>query len=183
MSKARTVALLTAGALAMAALALPSLASASEWTFEGEPLQEEAAVQVEGTYGYSSFYGSFKCGIEGEATLLPGDEGEIAELVTTSEPCEGHFADCEVRPQFETPWPIEARTKDILVTEATEKWLLSGCFFSEIVMEGSMQLTPGNPSGITSLSLYGVMFDSITSIPLIVTGELEVTPAGTYGFQ
>jgi hypothetical protein len=88
-----------------------------------------------------------------------------------------------VSPQFETPWPFEARSEDIFVSEASEKWLLSGCGSFVVELEGSMVLTPDNQAAMSSLHLEGTMVDSVSHFPFLVTGELEVSPAETYGFE
>ena len=172
------------GAIMAIALALPAVASASEWTSEGEPILEEQPIELDGTYSYSvNGIGSFVCTIHGEATLVPGDEGEISNLAA-SNPCKGSFFGCEVELLFETPWPLEARAEDVLVNDLGERWrLCPPSYPGEVTVEGDIELTPDNPAAISSFGLYGFMEDTKTHLPLVVTGELEVSPAGVYGFE
>jgi hypothetical protein len=61
-------------ALSAAALAGPAAASASNWTVEGEPLTEPAAVGFAGSVKLSISGSGIQCSLEGEASLFPTDE-------------------------------------------------------------------------------------------------------------
>jgi hypothetical protein len=178
MNKARTVGLFALSI--MTALALPAFASAAEWTREGEPLEEPQVIGLEGTYGHFTAFGSFKCPVQGEATLLPGDQGEITELQVTG-PCQGSVFNCKVEPVLETPWQMEAQPSgNIFISEAKENWVFPECIFAPPV-EGSIELTPNNSGAMSSLIISGTMEETVTGFPVPPNGELKVTPAGIYG--
>ena len=182
MKRTRIARLLALSAVTAAVLALPAFASAAEWTVEGEPLLEEQSIELEGTYGFESGYGSFQCDVRGEATLTPGDEGEVTDLELLA-PCQGSFLGCKVDPALETPWSLEARATDVFVAEAKETWTLPGCFYPPLSFEGSIVMTPDDPEAVSSFALSGVLLDTITHLPVYASGELAVTPAATYGVQ
>lgn len=88
--KIKKILLLAMAALCAVAVAVPSAASAEAFWIdeEGFPLEENAEVALNGSFGFITQAGGIECGVTAAAILEPGESGTLTELGL--ENCEGN---------------------------------------------------------------------------------------------
>jgi hypothetical protein len=148
MSKVKKTLLVVLALCAAAVFAIPASASAVEWKYEGEPLAEEKTIDLEGTLTREGMGYSFRCGYSAEATLFPGDEGEIRTIEFLPETCVEvgggvYTAGCELKSSWAAlPWRLHAtkNEKGVISVAITNEspfewpfmfnWQLSDCTYA-----------------------------------------------------
>ena len=179
--------LLALMAVVGALFAIPAVASAAEWTQEGEPLVKPAKIQLVGFYDAEGSNVGYGCeGVTVDLTLQPGDEGEVTQ-VSYGGTCKGQanwsFCGSFANKAVSLPWDIQATAGGISVPDVdeTRKWNSSSPCKGhwEGLFESSWVLTPDSYYEMGSVSLFGQSH----SLMGAVQGEFEILPAGIYGIQ
>ena len=183
-------------ALAAVAFAAPGMASAAEWTHEGEPLAEEVTVQFEGTAKFEDQEGN---GVEctdayADVDLEPGSTGKVTSFGPTNvSNCHvlgslGSVCSLEEVTSLALPWEVDVNAANFTITGVHIINHMSGGFFcevaigsaKEITLSGNVTATPDNTAAISSITLSGSLSSSLGG-SVVVSGTMQGTPAGTYG--
>jgi hypothetical protein len=168
-----------------AMLAIPGVAAAAEWTQEGKALEEPVTVQLSGSIGVTGGSIGFNCpDVTGEATLSPGDQGEITAL-DMGPGCPGtgglNGATAAVT-SVGLSWPLEARengTVGLIDPEWYAPFYPRNPFDITWKLKASeLTLTPDYQWAISSFHVGGEVEGG-----LAVYGSLDVDPAGVYAIE
>jgi hypothetical protein len=177
---------------AIAMFAIPSLASAA-WTDATAEVEANAAVSFAGKASFVGELGGISCtSSTASATLTPGTTGDVTAFGATPSSCKGSggLAFCTVVSVTSTnlPWTAHTNGSTIAITGVHIDNTYSGAFcpYHEITLQGEVTATPDNLHAATkgtvggSLKAYnnttGAFIQNVTA-----SGELSVTPSGTYG--
>lgn len=194
--------MLALAGMSFAALALggPTAAGAAQWTWEGVPLEENAALELSGPVTFENKVGNgFHCE-EATASLLlePGETGNVVGF-TTQNPltqCEalGFFKNfaCQVKNVVSEgkPWAVHAKggaEPDILITGFKVTYQLQAAlctttFGSQITLEGELTLIPNDPKGIFAVGMSGAL-ETPKSETYEMVGSLFATPTEKLGIE
>lgn len=193
MKKISTKLSIALAALVVTAFAVPAMASASAWTMEGEQLTESHTLDLDGTVTFASEGGAggISCVVDAEAVISPGSEGEVVSYAAKSCNSFGAFNSvygCQVaQVNPVVPWDLDITSNgkvgvsNVLINVKTN----SGCFFGEqITYQGGFRMAPDNTEAISYFGLSSAYGEMKSSIGLVtVSGQLNVTPAETYGIE
>jgi len=196
-------------ALSSAALAVPTMASASIWTKEGvqtpfneypawsdegAPLDEATSISLSGTFKFSSAVaGGIQCTLSTSGTLTPVLYGQITSASISAPSCttSGPLATCKVdsTSMGSLPWDSTATeksgVKSISVTGVSITYKLvsakgGACGVTpEVTLTGGFTATPDNSLAMTTLTPSGTM--KVGSSNVTMSGSLGVTPSGKLG--
>jgi len=166
-------------------------------------IPEHAIVELDGSVRLVDSYSlhtSVECAASGEATLAPGDEGEIVDLEFDPPSCvvSGASGSSGFNPVFEgceviavqptLPMTIDANDPKNVTIEGFNALIEydSECFVSEVQTEGDVALKPDNSEAMSKWTLSseeqvvyagGLEFESATG------GYFDLTPAGVYAID
>lgn len=189
----RKIALLTAAVAATAALAAP--ASAAEWTYEGLPLEEDAAATFGGTLTFSREEPNIKitCGVEMKTTLHPGGEGTVGFFKAYFNTCSGNILGCTPASLLSAgglPWSLDALSTTEVGLGGVElvSSFFQPCLIQKLVMEGEVVGFPDNPNAISSIEFNeesGSLQTNYPGFDMKVSGTLAAffAPEGAYGIE
>jgi hypothetical protein len=213
MKTIRTLLLVVA---ALAVLAVPATASAANWQKDGKELglhwssggapmeSGEGSLALEGTLSWQSAgLGSISCPVSGNATLTPGNTGQLSNVTVTAAGCKmsGAIAlecksDTITSVQVtEQPLPITAKEvggqRVIEVSSHSIVYQFNGGKCEKevgaIIVAGSQIATPNNSTAISSLAFSGKMSAYATKLGSLGnvngTSSLNVSPEGKYGIS
>lgn len=178
-------------ALLASALAGAPSAAANEWVDGGEELPGEVAATFTGVVGPVTALGTFECVVHGAVDLKPGGTGNLKSLEFTAKTCAGTgvLAGCKLEKYTLAgmPWLMHATAIKIDVTKVDVKFEYDAkCAVEESrSFYPSLDLIPNNTAAISSTAIAGEGIVEIAGLELEAeaTGELELSPTGTYGIQ
>jgi hypothetical protein len=178
----------------MSAFAASASASTYQWVKNGQPLTSPQTVVLTGwAYATELSTSSYECEVKAEATLYPGNEGEITRFDFLPASCSGSggFEGCVLESgEAADSWPIQATEKGLVVKgfKIVAHYGENGCMYDGYSLTteatGDWVAKVNNQSAISTLSLGG----EVSVYPLggevtteYGTGNLAVSPAGVYG--
>jgi hypothetical protein len=191
MKSIKKLLLIGCGALAMVALSVPALASATEpiWTDNGAPLKGQGNLSLQGTLAFSSEKGGVECAVSGLAALEANKNTGWLWLGSSIDPknCKatGWRAFCPVSSVTLSPsiWYFAAAGPSGMGTGtyATVKFGEHPfCPYKEDVYGGGHWMNLDNATGMNYWTPTGSVSSSATGTAQI-SGKYNLTPAGRYG--
>lgn len=169
---------------AVAALAVPAMASGAVWKHNGSNLTKFVELGLTGGEVFETSSGnSMQCNLHGKLATEGGSVGEILEYKT--ETCGngvGEYAKCKLKGQeaIGLPWEVDVNTTTLTITEWHVKRTFegTGCSIGEVnktIGEVTVNLT--TPSAISVMEFEG----ETTGYEMFGSFEVEGSNNGTYG--
>jgi hypothetical protein len=167
-------------------------AAGTHWVdVETGPLSGPATVGLSGALVVDVLGSGVQCPLSGEATLYPGDEGEIADPAIDAEGCVGFGAletcvvvDAEVAPL----WTLQAtEAGEVDIGLAYTVYFDQGCSNQQYIGVASDAVTgtPDDPESIVGLGLAGPAQLNFSGTPFeqVIEGDVDIegAQAGKYG--
>lgn len=177
--------LLLAGVVAaIAALAVPAMASGAVWKHNGSNLTKFVSLGLTGGEVFETSAGnSMQCNLHATMVTEGGSSAEITEYKTES--CGngiGSYAKCSLSTQeaIGLPWEVEVNTSNLTITGWHVKRTFggTGCSAGEVnktITEVEVELT--TPSAISVMEFEG----KTTGYEMFGSFEVEGANKGTYG--
>jgi hypothetical protein len=171
----------------------------AHWTEEGVEIGSPKTIELNGTTKWTFLGGGYECTVHGNATLWPGNVGEISSFEINPSTCKffgGTWSGCKATgAEATTPWNILA------VTESGKKrFLISGFSYVlklkectsvpwrtgwEVVGKGNLTATPDSSIEMSELGLGGTVEGhepgKASEQSAVAETWLNVTPAKKYG--
>ena len=170
-------------ALVAALLAVPAAASAVQWTEGGQPLQGSAEIELTGSLEWTAFSQvGYYCEYAATATISPGDDGQITDVDFTFCEGRGNYSGMPATgTALSLPWDIHAQSDgkihlDEFVLEVD--WQYAG---SMTTQSDQLTILPNDASEMSSGWLSGTAWAG--GAGAWMSGEMTISPEGTYGFE
>jgi hypothetical protein len=180
--------LLAMMAAAVLATSVPAVASAATWTQEGEPLEEAAFIQLDGSFNHQLGGAGIECTVDGEAILFPGTGGYGAVTDFETPECATfgpYYSKCDVTTS--RGWmPLQATAQNTVQFNYDQTWEFQHKPESTCLFAGQKWHVTGEM--VTELTGFG-FFDHLSlDGPIVIerplgtvetgmAGELSVDPA------
>jgi len=191
--------LLASMALAVAAFAVPAIASAEgTLTHDSVPVPTNNVVELTLT-GFAEFDvpaldAGYGCDVEATVELVSGhpSTGTTSFDIVNTETCVGTglLADCElVEDETNAPYHVAVGSEDFTVTKPGGVIEINNLFDEGCIVPAAqltfneVTVTPDDPTSISTVTLSGEGVDDVTGLPILATGDLDVNPEGTYGIE
>jgi len=191
--------LLASMALAVAAFAVPAVASAEGTiTHDGQPVPTNNVVELT-LSGFMEFDipaldSGYGCDVEATVELVSGhpSTGTTSFDIVNTETCVGTglLADCElVEDETNAPYHVAVSSEDFTVTKPGGVIEINNLFDEGCIVPAAqltfneVTMTPDDPTSISTVTLSGEGVNDAIELPFLVTGDLSVEPAGTYGLE
>jgi hypothetical protein len=174
--------LLLAGVIvALAALVVPALASASVWKDHGTKVSKLIELTMHGGELWETSTGGMSCELHVTLTTSGGSTGTITKWETPSCPKGlGEFEKCALNTSEAKglPWTVDVNTTDLTITNwHVKRTFKTGCKTTELDKTiGSMTVTLLSPTEIIEMEFLG----EITGFKTVGSFEVEGTNSGTY---
>jgi len=188
--------LLGVGIAALFALWAPTYASAAEWLYEGNPIEEESdeTLHKSGTVTWTTSLGSMSCQDHYTLTVKSNGKAEVTQVNITTKTCAGtgFYEGCKMVSDQPTdlPWQTDNLTpQGFTITDFTIDPIYN-CSEeeTEVLIEiPEVNVVPDNSSAITSFELAGEGTETIFGVELSVNleGLMEVDEesSGKFGIE
>lgn len=162
--------------------------NAGEWITEGEPIEEPAGLELDGSLVLNYLSGNeVYCGedVTGEATLLPDGTGTVSQYeVTEPASCSesGVFSGCELESVETSSWELRALEEGkIRIKDYEAIWDFASC--PSWTQKGELIATADDENEMSNWEVAGIaeVTTGEAELELEVSFEIGLTPAGTYG--
>jgi len=189
--------LLASMALAVAAITIPAMASAEgALTHEGVPVptNEPITLSLSGflEFDIPDIASGYGCEFESEAELVYAHPGTATFELVNTENCVGSglLAECElIAHEVNDPYQVAVTSTKFIVTKAGGTIVKNNVFDENCLVPAGeftfekIKATPNNTSSISTFTIHGYGTEDVTELPITLTGDMSVEPAGTYGIE